>query len=125
MCHALEVSVSGFYAWQQRPTSPGAQSDHVLRDRIRRTFQEHRGVYGSPRIHAGLAHTGVRCGRKRVAGLMHADGLSARRRPHKPRTTDSLHPHPVAPHLLLRDFQATAPDQKWVADLTAIPTRAG
>ena len=37
-----------------------------------------------------------------------------------PRTTDSNHPHPIAPNRLDRDFTATAPDQKWVCDLTYI-----
>lgn len=33
--------------------------------------------------------------------------------------------HQIAPHLLERDFTATAPDQKWVADFTYIWTREG
>ncbi len=50
---------------------------------------------------------------------------AARRRRRKPRTTDSQHPYPVAPNLLGRDFTATAPNRKWVADITGIATRAG
>lgn len=37
-----------------------------------------------------------------------------------PRTTDSNHPYPVARNILDRDFAATAPDQKWVCDMTYI-----
>lgn len=40
-------------------------------------------------------------------------------------TVDSQHTHPVAPNLLERDFTASAPNRKWVADSTAIGTRAG
>jgi transposase InsO family protein len=40
-------------------------------------------------------------------------------------TTDSKHAHPVAPNVLERDFKATAPNQKWLADLTYIPTDEG
>lgn len=57
---------------------------------------------------------------------MRAQGLHAGR-PHKrkPRTTDSQHTQPVAPNLLGRDFTATAPNRKWVADITSIPTHRG
>src|SRR5260221_7147335 len=57
---------------------------------------------------------------------MRAQGLCATRpRRRKPRTTDSQHAQPVAPNLLARNFTATAPNRKWVADITAIATRSG
>ena len=40
-------------------------------------------------------------------------------------TTDSKHAHPVAPNVLERDFEATAPNQKWLADMTYVPTKEG
>ncbi len=129
MCHALEVSVSGYYAWRRRaqggPSAHG-QADRALSARIRTAFVAGRGVYGSPRIHATLQRQGIRCGRKRVARLMRAQGLCAGRpRRCKPRTTDSQHPQPVAPNLLGRDFRAAAPNRTWVADITGIRTRTG
>ena len=36
-------------------------------------------------------------------------------------TTDSKHAHPVAPNVLERDFEASAPNQKWLADMTYEP----
>jgi putative transposase len=126
MCHALDVSMSGYYAWRRRVPSPRAQADAALAAHIQTTFVAGRGVYGSPRIHAVLRCQGIRCGRKRVARLMRAQGLCATR-PHrrKPRTTDSQHPQPVAPNLLERDFTASRPNRKWVADITGIGTRNG
>jgi putative transposase len=126
LCPALEVSVSGYYAWRSRAPSARQQADAALSARIRMAFDAGRGVYGSPRIHATLRHQGLRCGRKRVARLMRRQGLCAAR-PHqrKPRTTDSQHTQPVAPNLLARDFTAPAPNRKWVADITGITTRAG
>lgn len=41
------------------------------------------------------------------------------------RTTDSDHDHPIAPHLLEQDFRAFAPNQRWVTDITYIPTGEG
>ena len=40
-------------------------------------------------------------------------------------TTDSNHSEPVADNLLKRDFTATAPNQKWLTDITYIPTQEG
>jgi putative transposase len=40
-------------------------------------------------------------------------------------TTNSKHSLPVAPNLLRQDFAATAPCQKWVGDITYVPTGDG
>jgi putative transposase len=57
---------------------------------------------------------------------MRAQGRHAGRpRQRKPRTPASQHTHPGAPNLLARDFPATAPNRKWVADITSIPTHSG
>jgi putative transposase len=40
-------------------------------------------------------------------------------------TTNSNHNYPVAPNLLQKDFTALAPGQKWVGDITYIPTNEG
>ena len=54
MCSALEVSVSGFYAWRKREPSQHSREDAELADKITTAFQCNRGVYGSPRVHAEL-----------------------------------------------------------------------
>jgi transposase InsO family protein len=125
MCRVLEVAVSGFYAWLKREPSRRSQQNTGLGEQIVRIYQQNRQVYGSPRIHAVLHAEGQRCGKKRVARLMRELGLSARPRQHRTRTTDSQHEQPVAPNLLNREFTATAPNTKWVADITAIWTTEG
>jgi len=126
LCRALGVSVSGYYAWRRRTPSAHEHADALLCAHIGRAFVAGRGVYGSPRIHAALRTAGLRCSRKRVARLMRAQGLCAGRpRRRKPRTTDSQHTQPVAPNLLARDFTASAPNRKWVADITGMATRSG
>ena len=52
-------------------------------------------------------------------------GLSAKLRKHRTPTTDSQHEQSVAPNLLNREFTASAPNTKWVADITAIWTAEG
>lgn len=126
MCRALEVSVSGYYAWRTRATSQHAHEDAELLAEIRAIHQASRKLYGSPRIHAALAQAGFQVSRKRVARLMREAGLHSQRRVRRRiRTTDSAHHRPVAPNLLARDFSASAPNHKWVGDILGLWTDEG
>lgn len=125
LCRALSVSRGGYYAWRKRAPSARAGRDGELLTQIRDAHATSRRTYGSPRIHAELHARGTRCSRKRVARLMRQAGLSARRPRRAARTTDSRHSLPVAPNLLGRDFSTPAPDRKWVADITYVPTAEG
>ncbi len=125
MCSVLGVSPSGYYAWQTRPVSPRVQANQKLIPEIRAIHIRSRKTYGSPRVHAELKADGFRVGKNRVARLMRADNLQGRRKKKQPRTTDSQHSYPVAPNRLNRDFQAARPNEKWLADITYIPTAEG
>jgi len=72
-----------------------------------------------------LRDEGILCSRKRVARLMRQEELSARRKRHRVVTTKRDMSHPVAPNLLNREFAASAPNKKWVTDITYIPTAQG
>jgi putative transposase len=122
LCRVLGVSASGYWAWRTRGPSARAQADAQVSARIRAIHDTSRGTYGVPRIQATLAAEGVRCGRKRVARLMRLAGLAGchRRRPFH---TTARDPQATpAPDLAQRQFVATAPNQLWIADITAIPT---
>lgn len=125
ICWVLGVSASAYYAWRGRPESQRVREDRRLLVEIKAIHQENRKAYGSPRIHAELKDRQVHCGKKRVARLMRENGIRAKQKRKFKATTDSKHSQPVAPNLLERDFAAAAPDQKWVADITYIPTREG
>ena len=112
------------------PGESGRRSKNRMRsasaDRaFRRIHQTSRHTYGSPRVHAELRAEGVICNHKRVARLMRLEGIQGRRKRRKVVTTDSKHAYPVAPNLLNREFKAESPNEKWVADITYIPTREG
>ena len=95
-------------------------------DRLEELHREHKQRYGAPRLQRLLRREGWRCSRKRVARLMRDRGLVTRRRsPRRPQTTDSRHPHRIAENVVNREFQATAPNQKWAGDITYISTTEG
>ena len=126
MCAVLGVKRSGYYAWRRRGPSDRSNADTALKPVIEAAFQQGRGCYGVPRVHAELQAHDYRVGRKRVARLMRQMGLSVQR-PKRwlPTTTQVNAAHPIQPNTLARDFTATAPNQKWVTDITYIPTREG
>jgi putative transposase len=94
LCQVLDVSVSGYYAWRDRPLSQHCREDAKLSAEIQQIFLDHRQVYGSPRIHAVLKVRGIHCSRKRVVRLMHHLGLSAQlKKRRKPTTKSDLYGH--------------------------------
>jgi transposase InsO family protein len=126
MCRVLAVSRSGYYAWRNRPTSARKMADQELSQHIKQIHHQSRQTYGSPRIQAELAENGVNCGCKRVARLMRQEELFAKQScKFKVTTTDSAHPYPVAPNLLDQDFTTSRPNEKWLTDITYIPTAEG
>ncbi|AVR87107.1 Mobile element protein [Thauera aromatica K172] len=125
MCVLLEVSRSGFYAWRGRGPSARVRRDEELVVMLHACHAHHRGKYGRPRLTRDLRAAGFPVNHKRVRRLMLREGLQARRRRRFVRTTDSGHSLPVAPNLLERDFSASAPNQKWVTDITYVGTDEG
>jgi len=126
VCQALRVPRSSYYAWRHRGPSRRALDNQRLRQTLSSLFVAHRQVYGSPRLTVCLQRLGVSCSRNRVARHMRALQLKARqKRAFKPKTTDSHHPHPIAPNLLAECPRAQAPDRIWVSDITYVSTAQG
>lgn len=127
MCRVLNVSKSGYYKWRNRR---GVQTDREARrkalcQKIRKSFHQSYGTYGSPRVHQDLEEWGYGVSQKTVARLMKAMGLRATPKEKYKQTTDSNPNLPVYPNRLNRDFQADRPNQVWVADMTSIRTLEG
>ena len=126
MCRVLEVSRSGYHAWVGRSPSARAVQDARLTARIAVLHTLRRGVYGSPRIWADLVlDDGERLGRKRVERLMREAGLSGLITRKWKATTIRVPGVRVADDLLDRDFTASGPNQRWVADITYLRTWQG
>lgn len=120
------MSKSGYYAWRKRPESNRTKERKVLSEKIKTIFENSRKTYGSARIHACLREENEPGSRPRVAGIMRELGLQGKRKGTvRKKTTDSNHSHAIAENKLERSFDAQKPNQKWVADLTYIPTLEG
>jgi putative transposase len=125
MCAALEVSVSGYYAWGARADCATEQWRLELVVAIEGIHGDVKRRYGSPRMTAELKARGYVCSENTVAGLMRAHEIRAKAPKRFVRTTDSRHRLPVAENILDRDFEPHGPNQRWCADITYIPTREG
>ena len=92
---------------------------------MERVFEDEKARIGSPRIAKRLKNEGHRASRHVVAKIMKTRGWRAKAAKKYKATTNSNHSLPVAPNLLVQNFEATAPDQKWVSDITYIWTDEG
>jgi len=126
MCRVLDVTRSGYYAWQPEKLGPRAQENQALIEHIRKEYMVIRQTYGSPRIWSALQGQGITCGRQRVACLMRREGLrpKKRRRWHPVTTQRQVGVIP-APNHLNQNFSAAWPDTKSVSDFTYIDTAEG
>jgi len=126
LCRVTEISTSGFYAWLKRAPSLHQQEDEKLLKLITPIFEASRQTYGSPRVHATLKELGHKVAKKRVARIMQEAGLVVLpSRGWRCVTTKADPTHGVEPNLLDRDFEATHINEKWVTDVTFVPTDEG
>jgi transposase InsO family protein len=125
MCRVLRVSAGGYYDWRGRPKSEKTVKREALVVAIKGVHGEMKARYGSPRIHAELVARGQPCCVNTVARLMREHGVAAKTKRKFRCTTDSNHGRPVAENIVDRQFEPSAPDRLWAADITFIPTGEG
>jgi len=126
MCRVLEVSTSGFFAWQARERAPQSDKDAPLRESIIQVHEESRRRYGRRRLTHALRAQGMRVNPKRVHRVMREEGLrGVRKGRFVPRTTDSAHQRAIAPNVLQRRFGVDTAVLAWTSDITYIATREG
>jgi putative transposase len=124
-CTLLGVSLSWFYKWLDRTPTPTEQRRAQVDAAVADAFSKARGLHGSPRLHADLREAGWQVSEKTVADSMRRQGLVARKIRRRNGLTRQDKTAPKFPDLLRRDFTASAPNSRWVGDMTEIPTAAG
>lgn len=128
MCRVLGVSSSGYYNAQRRTLSVRAQRQRRIRDAAQSVYHEHQGIYGSWKITRIIAQRDEleSAYRNTVLKAMRQLGLQSKvAKGFKPVTTRSDPSKRPAMNLLDQDFSADGPNQKWVTDITYLPTRQG
>lgn len=125
MCRALGVSASGYYQWLKSPECARARENRALVVEIRAAHERSQRNYGSPRITHELRQSGRCCGKNRIARLMRAYGIRAKRLKQWRATTQSNHRLPVASNTLERQFTVSRPNQVWAADISYLWTEEG
>ena len=127
LCQILEVSRSGFYRWRAAAAARAerARADQELAERIRGIHDDSDGTYGSPRVTAELRDAGLEVNHKRVERVMREHGIVG---VHLRKTVRTTVPDPDAvavPDLIRRDFTASAPNTRYVGDITYLPIGDG
>ena len=126
LCGALGVSRGGFYGWLTRPRSQRSRSDEELGAKVRASFLASDRTYGPRRVWRDLLAGGVSCGLHRIERLMRLQALKARpRRRRLPPDLGERQVAAVAPNVLDRTFDPSAPNRKWIADFTYVWTAEG
>jgi putative transposase len=125
LCRVLEVSRSGYYAWQTRRPSKRAQENARLEVAIQAAHVRTRQTYGPERLQAELQEDGFPAGVGRIKRLRKKLRLRCKQVRRFTTTTDSKHSLPVAENVLGQMFVATRPNETWVTDITYIPTVEG
>jgi len=126
LCRVLQVSRSAYYSWLKREPSARECEDAQIVKQIKVIFETNRSCYGMPRMRMALREAGISISRGRVSRLMKLAGCQIKpKKAWKPCTTQSDCLNPVQANHLDRDFKATEPGQKWMGDITYIPTKQG
>lgn len=125
-CSVREVSRSGFYAWRGREPSATQLRRESLTETIREIHIAGRRNYGASRVYRELLKRGHAVNQKTVEKYMRAADIRSQTcRKFRVSTTDSNHPHPIAPNIVNRDFAPSTKNETWTADITYIPTDEG
>ncbi|WCH50021.1 IS3 family transposase [Lysinibacillus sp. OF-1] len=109
------IKKSTYYYHLHKRTTPDKYEQ--IKERIQTLFYYHKGRYGYRRICLALRNEGFFINHKTVQRLMQEMGLKGTIRPKKYRSYKGT-VGCVAENIIQRDFEATAPNQKWVTDVT-------
>jgi putative transposase len=114
---------STFFYHQAKHDQPDPLAE--LKATIGEVFDAAHGRYGHRRVHAVLTGRGSRVAKKTVLTLMRSRGLFCSVRRRRRYNTFQGEVGQVAENVLARNFTATAPNQKWVTDVTEFRVGAG
>jgi len=125
MSRMLEVSISGYYDWQDRPLSQHDREELRLEIDIKAADKRTKQTYGPERLQQDLAKHGIQVGVCRIKRIRTKLGIRCKQKRKFKATTYSGHNLPVAENMLNQQFQVKEPNKVWVSDITYVPTDEG
>ncbi|WP_425824738.1 IS3 family transposase [Streptomyces fractus] len=128
LCQVLDVVRSSYYKWRasRETRARREQSDRALATRIKAVHAESDGTYGAPRVTAELRDThGLHINEKKVARVMRKFLIAGFRLRKRVRTTVPEPSQTPVADLFQRDFTASAPNLKYMGDITYLPVGDG
>ena len=130
ICRQLLIAPSTYYTHKVRQSDPGKmplrlKRDQALEVEIQRVWEENFRVYGARKIWRQLIREGIEVARCTVERLMKQLGIQGVVRGKKCQTTTSDDRVDKPLDLVNRQFNATRPNQLWVADITFVATWSG
>lgn len=125
MCKFFGVSRAAYYAWVKRLDQPDRDAER--KQLIQEAYEKSHRTYGYRRIAIWIRkNKGQVINHKAVLRIMNSlqiHSIARKRRMFK-RLAD-LETYHRYDNLLNRDFTASRPNQKWVTDITYVPTQQG
>lgn len=118
MCKQLSISRAAYYKWLHRQTPLQEQENIELANLIKEYDERFNHILGYRRMTTWINHFNhTNYSKKRVHRIMKKLNIHSVIRKKKKKYLSST-PQTVAENILQRDFYATAPNQKWVTDVT-------
>ena len=119
MCRKLGISRASYYKWLNRPVPTKELEDMEIAEKIRECHESNGGIYGYRRmtIHLNIQE-GTDYKNKRIYRIMRITGIHSSIRRVRKCCTVSNKKDPTADNLLKRNFEASAPNEKWTTDVT-------
>jgi transposase InsO family protein len=118
MCKQFEISRAAYYKWLHRETPEQELENIKLAELIKEYDERFRHILGYRRMTSWINHFNhTNYSKNRVHRVMKKCGIHSVIRKKKKKYNAST-PETIAENKLSRDFYATAPNQKWVTDVS-------
>nr|WP_246120589.1 IS3 family transposase [Cohnella terricola] len=125
LCKVAGIPRSSYYKWLNHKPSQRELENQELTEVMMALYRKVEGIFGYRQLTLHMSsETKRQINHKRVQRLMKIQGIQSvirRKKKKYPRST----PQHIAENLLNRQFQAEAPNEKWVTDVTEFKYGSG
>lgn len=126
MCKKLGISRQAYYKWMNRDIPEKELEDIKISEKIKEVHERYGGIFGYRRMTIFLnRQEGKNYKRKRIHRIMKITGIHSSIRRVRNCCTVSNKKDSKAENLLKRDFEASAPNEKWTTDITEFKIPGG